>query len=193
MTTIVARESSEKSEPLALPQLEALSSEERRRVEVIQRLESHRGQSTYRAAESEAAATLNLSARNLKRLVRQYRERGIEGLQRPVRCDEGQSKVDASWREFIVETYRKGNRGTRQMSRAQVAKLVESHAADLGTTDYPSRRTVYRILTPVVKQQEQKQKKRSIGWQGDQLHLTTKEGIEIAVEYSNQVWQCDHT
>jgi len=43
MTTIVARESSEKSEPLALPQLEALSSEERRRVEVIQRLESHLG------------------------------------------------------------------------------------------------------------------------------------------------------
>jgi len=193
MTTIVARESSEKSEPLALPQLEALSSEERRRVEVIQRLESHRGHSTYRAVETEAAATLNLSVRNLKRLVRQYRDRGIEGLKRPVRCDEGQSKVDESWHEFILETYRKGNRGTRQMSRAQVAKQVESHAAELGTADYPSRRTVYRILAPVIEQQEQKQKKRSIGWQGEQLYLTTKAGIEIAVEYSNQVWQCDHT
>jgi putative transposase len=45
------------------------------------------------------------------------------------------------------------------MSRAQVAKLVESHAADLGTTDYPSRRTVYRILAPIIEQQAQKQKK----------------------------------
>lgn len=61
MTTTVAHESSEKSEPLALPQLEALSSEERRRLEVIQRLESHRGQSTYREAETEAA--LNIAIR----------------------------------------------------------------------------------------------------------------------------------
>lgn len=193
MTNNVAHESSEKSEPLALPQLEALSSEERRRLEVIQRLESHRGQSTYREAETEAAATLNLSVRNIKRLVRQYRDRGIAGLKRQSRADEGQSKVDERWQKFILETYRKGNRGTRQMSRAQVAKQVESHAAELATTDYPSRRTVYRILSPIIEQQEQKQKKRSIGWQGEQLHLTTKAGIEIAVEYSNQVWQCDHT
>jgi len=67
MTTIVARESSEKSEPLALPQLEALSSEERRRVEVIQRLESHRGHSTYRAVETEALSFIRIFCNNSRR------------------------------------------------------------------------------------------------------------------------------
>lgn len=162
-------------------------------VEVIQRLEACREQPSYGAERQRAMQTLGVSDRSLRRLQQQYRARGIEGLKRQSRADEGQSKVADTWREFILETYRKGNRGTRQMSRAQVAKQVESHAAAIGTADYPSRRTVYRILAPVIEQQEQKQKKRSIGWQGEQLHLTTKAGIKIAVEYSNQVWQVDHT
>lgn len=52
---------------------------------------------------------------------------------------------------------------------------------------------MYRILAPEIAQQEEKEKRRSIGWQGEGLHLSTKEGIEIDVEYSNQVWQVDHT
>ncbi|RMH10370.1 MAG: transposase [Gammaproteobacteria bacterium] len=167
--------------------------EVQRCVEVIQRLEACRDQPSYRTERLQAMQTLGVSERSLRRLQQQYRDRGIEGLKRQSRSDEGQSKVDDTWQKFIVETYRKGNRGTCQMSRAQVAKQVESHAAELGTTDYPSRRTVYRILAPIIEQQEQKQKKRSIGWQGEQLHLTAKAGIEITVEYSNQVWQCDHT
>jgi putative transposase len=162
-------------------------------VEVIQRLEASRGQASYRRERQQAMQTLGVSERSLRRLQQQYRDRGIEGLKRQPRSDAGQSKVDESWQKFILETYRKGNRGTRQTSRAQVAKQVESHAAALSIVDYPSRRTVYRILAPVIEQQAQKQKKRSIGWQGDQLHLTPKAGIEITVEYSNQVWQCDHT
>jgi putative transposase len=193
MTNIVARETGEKSEPLTLPHLASLSLDERRRLEVIQGLESHRGQSTYREAENAAAATLSLSVRNLKRLVRHYREQGIEGLKRQPRRDEGALRVDDSWRAFILESYRKGNRGTRKTSRAQIAKQVESHAAAIGSPNYPSRRTVYRILSGEISQAEQKQKKRSIGWQGDTLQLTTKSGIAIAVDYSNQVWQCDHT
>lgn len=101
MTTIVARERSEKIERVAMRHLEDLSSEEQHRVGVIQRLESHRGQFTYREAEREAAAALNFSVRNIKRLVCRYREQGVEGLKRPTRCDEGESKVDESWREFI--------------------------------------------------------------------------------------------
>ncbi len=52
---------------------------------------------------------------------------------------------------------------------------------------------MYRILSAEISSEEQKQKKRSIGWQGDTLTLTAKSGIAIAVDYSNQVWQCDHT
>jgi len=197
----VAHENAEKSEvggnpsagAIAQPLPTPLPYEVERCVEVIQRLEACRKHPSYGAERQRAMQTLGVSDRSLRRLQQQYRDRGIEGLKRQPRADEGQSKVDDTWREFIVETYRKANRGTRQMSRAQVAKQVESHAAELGTADYPSRRTVYRILAPVIEQQEQKQKKRSIGWQGNQLHLTAKAGIEIAVEYSNQVWQCDHT
>ena len=36
-------------------------------------------------------------------------------------------------------------------------------------------------------------KKRSIGWRGEELNWKTAEGISIGVEWSNQVWQCDHT
>jgi putative transposase len=197
----VAHENAKKSEIKEEPRAEAIAHTRpaplpydlQHCVEVIQRLEASRGQASYRRERQRAIQTLGVSDRSLRRLQQQYRDRGIEGLKRQPRSDEGHSKVDESWQQFILETYRKGNRGTRQTSRAQVAKQVGSHAAELGTADYPSRRTVYRILAPVIEQQAQKQKKRSIGWQGDTLHLTTKAGIEITVEYSNQVWQCDHT
>ena len=160
---------------------------------MLQRLESCRGKANYRFAQGQAAQALGLSRRSLRRLQQQYRGQGMEGLKRQLRCDAGQLKLDATWREFIVETYRKGNRGMRQMSRSQVAKIVASRAAAQGSGAYPSRRSIYRILAALVDQQEQKQKRRSIGWQGETLTLRSKAGIEINVEYSNQVWQCDHT
>ena len=97
------------------------------------------------------------------------------------------------WQSYIVKTYRDGNKGQRQTSRSQVAKLVASHAAEKGETEYPSRRSVYRILSSEIERGEQNQKRRSVGWQGELLKLRTKEGIELNIEYSNQVWQCDHT
>ncbi len=192
----MAHENDEKKESeaaIAHPHLVALSDEVQRQVEVLQRLEACRGQPSYGAEQRRGMDTLGVSERNLRRLQKYYREQGIEGLRRQPRRDEGALRVDDSWREFIVESYRKGNRGMRKTNRAQIAKLVASHAAAIGSRDYPSRRTVYRILSGEISQTEQKQTKRSIGWQGDTLTLTAKSGIAIAVEYSNQVWQCDHT
>ncbi|BAZ70860.1 transposase-like Mu (plasmid) [Fischerella sp. NIES-4106] len=59
--------------------------------------------------------------------------------------------------------------------------------------DYPSRATVYRILQSEIDKQAQKQRKRSLGWSGEKLTLKTREGLEIEIVNSNQVWQCDHT
>ena len=177
MTDSLAHESEQESASTevdrgrVLPHLEALPYRVRRRFEVLQRLQSYRGQGQYREEEAKAAQELGVSLRSVKRLVRQYREQGIAGLQRQPRSDEGQLKIDETWREFILKTYQQGNRGNRQMSRAQVAKRVASHAADIGTSNYPSRRTVYRVLAPVIQHQEQNQKRRSIGWQGDILKL----------------------
>lgn len=156
----------------------ALSYETQRRLERIQCLQSYQGRDDYRAEQERAAAELGISVRSLRRLQRQYREDGISGLHRQVRSDQGQSKVSEMWQAFIVKAYQEGNRGQRATSRAQVAKLVKSHAAELGERGYPSRPSVYRILAAEIERAEQKQRRRSIGWQGKQLKLLTKEGIE---------------
>ena len=178
---------------VAVP-VESLSYELRRRLEVVQRLVHSRKQGSHFITEQKrAAAELGISARSLRRLQRQYQESGIAGLQRQVRSDQGQSKVSEYWQSFILKTYRAGNRGQRQTSRSQVSKLVASHAAEIGESDYPSRRSVYRILAAELDRAEEKKQSRSIGWQGELLQLRTKEGIELDIEYSNQVWQVDHT
>ena len=172
---------------------EPLLYEVQRRLEVVQRLQSYQGSAAYGIEKKRAAQELGISDRSLRRLQRQYREHGVEGLQRQYRSDRGQPRVSEAWREFILKTYRKGNRGMRSTSRAQVAKLVESRAAELGEAEYPSRPSVYRILGPEIQRAEQKQKRRAIGWRGETMKLRTREGIEINIDYSNQVWQCDHT
>ena len=170
---------------VAVP-VESLSYEVRRRLEVVQRLVHSREQGSHFITEQKrAAAELGISARSLRRLQRQYQESGIAGLQRQVRSDQGQSKVSEYWQSFILKTYREGNKGQRQISRAQVAKLVASHAAEIGENNYPSRRSVYRILAAELDRANQKAKSRSIGWQGELLQLRTKEGIELDIEYSN--------
>lgn len=79
------------------------------------------------------------------------------------------------------------------MSRAQVAVRVAARGKELGIGDYPSRATVYRILQSEIEKKAQKQRKRSLGWPGEKLRLKTREGLEIEIVNSNQVWQCDHT
>jgi putative transposase len=165
----------------------------KRRLEVLQRLKSYEGSERYDEEQRKAAQELELDRRSLYRLIHQYREQGVEGLRRKERADLGKSKIDEDWQSFINQSYRRGNRGMRQTNPSQVAKLVEERARELGKTDYPSRRTVYRILEPEIEKREKKQTSRAIGWQGELLKITTREGIELDIEYSNQVWQCDHT
>ena len=172
---------------------EALAPEVQHRIAVIQRLQSYQDRAAYGVEQERAATELGLSARSLRRLQRQYRKAGIAGITRQGRSDKEHFRVSEYWQTFILSTYQKGNKGQRQASRAQVAKLVASHAAEIGESDYPSRRSVYRVLSAEIERSEHKQKSRCIGWQGKRLKLRTKEGIELDIEYSNQVWQCDHT
>lgn len=193
----------EKISPQSLPASEsranivvptaALTDEAQSRLSAIQRLQSYEGRADYRAAQVRTSTELGISLRSLRRLQSQYREQGVSGLQRQRRSDQGQLKVSDAWQAFIIKAYLEGNRGQRSTSRSQVAKLVESHAAGQGDRDYPSRPSVYRILAAEIEQKKQKRNRRCIGWQGEALKLRTKEGIELDIEYSNQVWQCDHT
>lgn len=78
------------------------------------------------------------------------------------------------------------------MTRQQVAVRVKARADELGVKP-PSHMTVYRILEPVIEKQEKAKSIRSPGWRGSRLSVKTRDGNDLTVEYSNQVWQCDHT
>lgn len=164
-----------------------------KRVRAMQWLASAPDRSTYRARQREIAQQLNLSVRQVQRLIRAWETSGMSGLERKGRSDAGQQRVDEEWSKYIVQTYRSGNRGGRRMSRAQVAVRVAARAMEIGDPHPPSRISVYRILQSEIESQEQRSRIRSIGWQGEKLILRTREGIEVEVKHSNQVWQCDHT
>ncbi|TBR56900.1 hypothetical protein B4U84_25970 [Westiellopsis prolifica IICB1] len=173
--------------------MEELPFEVQQRLEVIQQLMRYRGSDRYGIVQQQAAQQLGISVRSLQRLVRSWQSQGIAGLYRQKRSDNGTVKISRFWQDFILKTYHEGNRGGRQMTRAQVFVRVKVLAQELGRDDYPGRTTVYRVLQPLIDKYAQKQRVRSLGWKGSSLIVKTREGLEIAVEWSNQVWQCDHT
>lgn len=171
-------------------EIAGVSIEVQQRIEVIQKVMAVRGTERYAKVQRQAAKKLGLSVRSLRRLMRSWQQHGIAGLTRQSRSDQGTSKHSEDWQAFVLKTYREGNRGSRSMTPAQVSLRVRARAQELEVVDYPSRTTVYRILQPQI---EKVQAKRTLGWRGDRLLITTREGTELVIEWSNQVWQCDHT
>jgi putative transposase len=168
-----------------------LNEAERERVRTLQRLITERELPGHGKRQEEAAKKLGITVRSVRRLVSQLKEKGSTCVVRQTRSDRGKIQIDKEWEEFIVKTYRQGNRGSTQMSPAQVFVRVEVRAREIGTEEYPSRMTVYRILNGLT---EQGQKlKRSLGYKEDHLLIKTKEGTTLEITHSNQVWQCDHT
>ncbi|NEQ20345.1 MAG: DDE-type integrase/transposase/recombinase [Microcoleus sp. SIO2G3] len=161
------------------------------RLEVIQSLIRAQGSDQYGAMQQQAAQTLGLSIRSVQRLMKAWREQGLVGVCPQPRSDRGTARISADWQKFIVKTYRAGNRSSRRMSPAQVAVRVKVRAQELGVSEYPSHMSVYRLLKPLIEKAQRP--KRSIGWQGSRLVLTTRDGQDLTVEWSNQVWQVDHT
>ncbi|AFY83299.1 Mu transposase/integrase [Oscillatoria acuminata PCC 6304] len=170
-----------------------LSEEAQLRMEVIESLLEPCDRATYGEKLREGAKKLGKTVRTVQRLVKKYQSEGLAALSDTSRGDKGQHRIHPFWEDFILKTYAQGNKGGKRMSRKQVALRVEAKAMELGRDDYPSYRTVYRVLTPIIEQKEQKKTARSIGWHGSRLSLKTRAGQDLAVEYSNHVWQCDHT
>ena len=131
--------------------------------------------------------------RTVRRLVKKWEEQGLAALQTKTRADKGKHRIDEDWQKFIINTYKEGNKGSKRITPKQVAIRVQVKAAELGQKEYPSYRTVYRVLQPIIERQEQKASVRSRGWRGSRLSVKTREGKDLTVEYSNHVWQCDHT
>jgi putative transposase len=170
-----------------------LSDEMKLKLEIVESLMEKCDRATYSKKLKKAAKKLGKSKRTVQRLVKKWQEEGIAGLKGTERNDKGQHRISEAWQDFIINTYREGNKGSRKMSRQQVAVRVKNKARELGEKKYPNYRTVYRVLQPIIDAQESLPKIRSVGWRGSSLSVKTRNGNYIDVEYSNHVWQCDHT
>ena len=171
--------------------LRSLTAGEQERLRLLQQLLATAEQPNYGKRQQAVAQRLGITERSVRRLVRQLREEGVTQVVRRERSDRGAARIDEEWRQFIVRTYQEGNRGSRSLSPAQVAVRVKVRAQELSKDEYPSHMTVYRILKPLTEQVQRE--KRSLGWREDCLVLKTSDSLEIPIEWSNQVWQCDHT
>jgi putative transposase len=180
-------------ESLAHMQTGSLSAEAQIKLKIIQQLMEPCNRATYSERLREATLQLGKSVRTVQRLVKAWERDGLAALTEKGRSDKGEHRIDSQWKDFITKTYREGNKGSMRLTPAQVAVRVKVRAQQLGLDNFPSHMTVYRVLQPLLEKKKQGKSMRNVGWRGARLALKTRSGNELAVEYSNQVWQCDHT
>lgn len=175
--------------------LESLSERDQKRYAALQELlaSQSEGGEVYRETQKRIAKRLNISVRSVQRLLQRWRVDGVGGIIRRERSDKGHRVLSSEWQRYILDTWKEGNKGSRQMTPAQVYVRVRAHAESKGNEECPSHMSVYRLLRPEIESKKKQESIGSIGWRGNRLHLKTKSGIEIEVDHSNQVWQVDHT
>lgn len=177
-----------------LPSQELITDEVKLRMEVIQSLTEPCDRKIYSLKKKEAAEKLGVSIRQVERLLKKWQEERLVGLA-TTRSDKGKHRLDQEWVDFIINTYTDGNKGSKRMTRHQVFLKVKGKAKVEGLKkgEYPSHQSVYRILDKQIEEEERKNNARSPGYSGEKLTHMTRDGRELEVEGSNDVWQCDHT
>ncbi len=178
----------ENSEPRSTDIIELTSAEAKLKLEIVEQLSEPCDRKTYGERLHSAAQKLGCSVRSVQRLMKKWEEEGLHALVTPERRDKGQSRISKEWQDFIKGAYNDG-----KCTPAQVFMKVRQKAKHEGLESYPSHMTVYRILKPLIEAKNQKNSIRNVGWKNGRIALKTREGETIEVEYSNQVWQCDHT
>lgn len=168
-----------------------LPEQARQKLEIVQSLLEPCDRATYGERLRGFSQKLGLSVRSIQRLFKRYQDKGLAALTDGDRKDKGLHRIGNDWENFIVNTYRQGNKGSKRMSPKQVALRLESRALEIGDSKPPCYRTVLRVLTPIIN--KQKKSIRSPGWQGSTLSVKTRDGFDLDIFHSNQVWQCDHT
>nr|WP_290225440.1 Mu transposase C-terminal domain-containing protein [Trichocoleus desertorum] len=170
-----------------------LSAEAQLKLEVIQSLIEPCDRATYGHKLRDAAENLGVSVRSVQRLVKRWEQEGLAGITKDSRGDKGQHRIGDFWENFIIKTYKEGNKGSKRMTPKQVAIRIQAKAREIKDEKPPHYRTVLRVLEPIIKRQEQAKSIRTPGWRGSTLSVKTRDGKDISVECSNHVWQCDHT
>ncbi len=168
-----------------------LNEEALTKLKVIQSLLEPCAREQYGHKLRDAAKELGVSVRTVQRLFKRYQEEGLSALVSQERRDKGKHRVSEDWVKFIVSTYQQGNKGSKRMNPKQVALKVQAKAFEIGDDNPPCYQTVLNVLNPLLK--KEKKSIRSPGWQGSTLSVKTRDGFDLEITYSNQVWQCDHT
>ena len=170
-----------------------LSGEARVKLEVIQSLIEPCDRATYGERLREGAKKLGISVRSVQRLFKKYQEEGLAALISTTRGDKGKHRISEFWQDFIIKTYQQGNKGSKRMTPKQVALKVQTKASEIGDDEPPTYRTVLRVLKPLQEKEAKAKSIRTPGWRGSTLSVKTRDGDDLEISYSNQVWQCDHT
>jgi len=67
---------------------------------------------TYGQKLKEAAEKLGVSVRTVQRLVKKWEQDGVVGFTQTGRADKGKHRIGEFWENFILKTYREGNKGS---------------------------------------------------------------------------------
>ena len=132
------------------------------RLEVIQSLLEPCDRITYGQRLRDGAQKLEISVRSLQRLFKSYQGKGLLALITTERADRGQYRISEFWQNFIVNTYKNGNKGSRRMSPKQVAIHVQVKAGESNDSQPPSYRTVLRVIRPIQDRTEQSKDRKSV-------------------------------
>ena len=170
-----------------------LNADAQLKLEVVQSLIEACDRVTYGEKLRNAADKLGCSVRTVQRMIKRWEAEGVAGLASSTRTDSGQHRISEFWQDFILKTYEAGNKGSKRMKPKQVAVRVQVKAREIGDSNPPSYKTVLRVLKPIIERKEKAKSIRSPGWRGSTLSVKTREGKDLSIEYSNHVWQCDHT
>lgn len=141
------------------------------------------------------AKTLEISTRQVERLLNQYHEDKLRETVGIERADKGDHRICEYWQNYIREVYEKSLKDKHPLKPADVVREVQRHVViDLRHEEgyHPHPATVYRILKPLVERQRRKQKIRNPG-AGSWLCVETRDGKLLRANFSNQIIQCDHT
>ena len=166
------------------------SAEVRLKLEIVEKLSEPCNRKTYGERLRAASKKLDCSVRTIQRLMSKWEKEGIQALigSGRKRKDKGEPRISEDWQRFIKDAYSNG-----KCTPAQVFTKVRQRARQEGRESHPSHMTVYRILNPLIEAKAQKSNIRNVGWKGTRLGLKTRDGEVLEIDYSNQVWQCDHT
>jgi putative transposase len=170
-----------------------LDAEVQLKVEVIQTLLEPCDRVTYGQKLREAAEKLGVSVRSIQRLVKRWEQEGVAGIAKDSRRDKGRHRIGDFWENFIIKTYKEGNKGSKRMMPKQVAVRVQAKAHEIKDEKPPNYRTVLRVLKPIIGRQEKAKSIRSPGWRGTTGSVKTRDGEDLEYKHSNHIWQCDHT